>query len=169
MFEQIANIGAQMLASKGISSLFGGGSGDDVKKITRKYKSDIMNVPDYSYLSQDPSILNLRGQGQIAGNVSAQNALQQLIRSGFGRSNVGAVSAQRAGSYATQPYINQEASLFTGLMNQAEQRRIQALRDVLSARLGRAGKSDDMFMGLQSGVGQGILKNIGSFFGGGDG
>jgi hypothetical protein len=162
MIEQIANIGAQMLASKGIGSLFGGNGGDNIKKLTKKYKKDVMNVPDYSYLSQDPTVLNLRGQGEIAGNVGAYNALQQLIRSGFGRSNIGAVSAQRAGSYAKQPYVNQEANLLTELMNQAEQRRIQALRDVLSARLERAGKSDDMFMGLQSGLGKGVLDNISS-------
>lgn len=162
MIEQIANIGAQMLASKGIGSLFGGGSGDSTKKITNKYKKDVMNVPDYSYLSQDPTVLNLRGQGELAGNVGAYNALQQLIRSGFGRSNIGAVSAQRAGYYAKQPYINQEANLITDLINQAETRRIQALRDVLSARLGGADKSDEMFMGLQSGIGKGILDNISS-------
>lgn len=164
MIEQIANIGAQLLAKEGISSLFGGGGGDSVKKITNKYKKDVANVPDYSYLSKDPTVLNLRGQGVMAGNVGAYNALQQLIRSGFGRSNIGAVSAQRAGSYAQQPYINQEANLLTDLINQAETRRIQALRDVLSARLGQGEKSDKMFMGLQSGFGKGILDNLSSMF-----
>ena len=158
-----------MLAQAGsgwlMSNLFGGGGGrPNTEEILSQYQQDVSQRPDYSYLQQDPLIQNIQRQGNMAQGVGRQQAMQELMRSGFGRSNIGAVSGARAGAVAQQPYIGAQASMLSGLQQDAENKRIQALRDVLSSRLGTAGRREQVDYGLMGGLVKAGQEGLGGLF-----
>jgi hypothetical protein len=164
----LGNLAVNALGSSIMSGLFGGGGGrPNTEGLLSQYQQDVQQRPDYSYLQQDPLIQNIQRQGNMAQGVGRQQAMQELMRSGFGRSNIGAVSGVRAGVGAQQPYLNAQASMLSGLQQDAENKRIQALRDVLSSRLGTAGRREQVDYGLMGGFMGGAMKGLGGLFGDG--
>lgn len=159
----LAQQGTNFLASSILSGLFGGGGQDRTGQAIQEYISGIQQRPDYTYLQNDPLISNYRSQGTMQGNVAMQQALSNLIRSGFQRSNIGMQSAMGAGVQARSPYVNAEASMLSNLQNQAEQNRLNALRDVFSSRLGKAQRQEQTDTGLGLQFGGGLLTNLGNF------
>jgi hypothetical protein len=163
----LGNLATNAIGGSIMSGLFGGGGGGrpNTEGILSQYQQDVSQRPDYSYLQQDPLIQNIQRQGNMAQGVGRQQAMQELMRSGFGRSNIGAVSGVRAGVGAQQPYIGAQASMLSGLQQQAEQQRLQALRDVLSSRLGQAQQREQRDYGLMSGFMGGAMQGLGGLFG----
>ena len=157
------SLGVQFLASNVLSNMFGGGGGDKTGDVLGQYQSDVANRPDYSFLQQDPLVQGLERQGNQAGNVAQQQAMSNLIRSGFGRSNVAAATGARAGATATQPFVNARSNMLSSLQQQAEQQRLQSLRDVLQSRLGKAGRQEQTNAGLGLELGKSLLGQAGGF------
>ena len=129
--------------------IFLGGQKQDTNQIYSQYQQDVAKRPDYTYLNQDPMVQNLQRQGVTSRNQAMQQAMSQLIRSGFGRSNIGAATAGAVGTQAQTPYTNNMASMLSNLQNNAEQNRLQALRDVLQGRLGQATQQNQASSGMQ--------------------
>jgi hypothetical protein len=132
-----------------LPSLFGGGGQTGMSNLYSQYQQDVAKRPDYTYLNQDPLIQNMQKQGNVAKNQAMQQAMQNLIRSGFGRSNIAQATASQAGTQAMTPYTNSMASMLSNLQNQTEQNRLQALRDVLQGRLGLQQQQNQAQSGLQ--------------------
>ena len=146
-----------------LSNMFGSGGQNQTENVIGQFQRDVAARPDYSFLQQDPLVQGLQTQGNQAGNVAMQNALSQLMRSGFGRSNIGASTGARAGAQAQQPFVNAQQTMLSGLQGQAENQRIQALRDVLSSRLGKASRQGQVDTGLGLNLGKSLLGNAGGF------
>ena len=165
----LGNLATNAIGGSIMSGLFGGGGGrPNTEGILNQYQQDVQQRPDYSYLQQDPLIQNIQRQGNMAQGVGRQQAMQELMRSGFGRSNIGAVSGARAGAVAQQPYIGAQASMLSGLQQDAENKRIQALRDVLSSRLGTAQQREQRDYGLMSNFMGTAMGGLGDIIGGMD-
>lgn len=149
------------LAGNFLGGMFGGTGQQDLGQIYSQYQQDVAKRPDYTYLNQDPLIQNMQVQGNVAKNQMMQQALQNLIRSGFGRSNIAQATASQAGTQAMTPYTNNMASMLSNLQNQAEQNRLQALRDVLASRTGIATQANQASSGLQLAGFTGLLNQFG--------
>ena len=141
--------------------IFLGGQKQDTNQTYSQYQQDVAKRPDYTYLNQDPMVQNLQRQGVTSRNQAMQQAMQQLIRSGFGRSNIGAATAGAIGTQAQTPYTNNMASMLSNLQNNAEQNRLSALRDVLQGRLGQATQQNQANSGMQLAGFTGLLNQFG--------
>ena len=146
-----------------LSNMFGSKGRDNTEDVIGQFQRDVAARPDYSFLQQDPLVQGLQTQGNTAGNVARQNALSQLMRSGFGRSNIAASTGARAGTQAQQPFVNAQQSMLSNLQQQAEQQRLQSLRDVLGSRLGKARRGEQVDAGIGLGLGKSVLGNVGGF------
>ena len=151
------NVGLSLLPSL----LNSGGGQTGMNRLYSNYQQDVAKRPDYTYLNQDPLIQNIQRQGTTAKNQTMQQAMQNLIRSGFGRSNIGQATATQQGVQAQSPYLNNMASMLSNLQNNAEQNRLQALRDVLQGRLGLQNQQNQAQSGLQLAGYTGLLNSMG--------